>query len=58
MVALEEDARDTHYERLTAKNLIPRAGKASEVAQGIIFAIQNNFVTGTTIDVDGGLLLS
>ena len=58
MVALEGEARDAHYQKLTAKNLIPRAGKPDEVAQGIIFAIQNDFVTGTTIDVDGGLLLS
>jgi len=58
MVALEGDARDAHYEKLTAKNLIPRSGTADEVAHGIIFAIQNDFVTGTTIDVDGGLLLS
>lgn len=58
MVPLEGDARDAHYERLTSKNLIPRVGQPEEVAQGIIFAIQNNFITGTTIDVDGGLLLS
>ena len=58
MVTLEGEARDTHYEKLTAKNLIPRAGHPDEVAQAIIFAIQNDFVTGTTIDVDGGLLLS
>lgn len=58
MVALEGEAREAHYQKLTAKNLIPRAGQADEVAQGIIFAIQNEFVTGTTIDVDGGLLLS
>ena len=57
MVSLEGEARDAHYAKLTAKNLIPRAGKPDEVAQGIIFAIQNDFVTGTTIDVDGGLLL-
>jgi len=58
MVALEGDERESHYQNLTAKNLIPRAGKPEEVAQGIIFTIQNDFVTGTTIDVDGGLLLS
>ena len=58
MVALEGEVRDAHYQKLTAKNLIPRAGLPDEVAQGIIFAIQNDFVTGTTIDVDGGLLLS
>ena len=58
MVALEGDARDMHYQKLTEGNLIPRVGMPKEVAQGIIFAIQNDFVTGTTIDVDGGLLLS
>ena len=58
MVALEGEARDAHYQKLTAKNLIPRAGTPDEVAHGIIFAIQNDFVTGTTIDIDGGLLLS
>ena len=56
MVALERDARDTHDQKLTAKNLISRVGNPEEVAQGIIFVIQNDFVTGTTIDVDGGLL--
>ncbi len=58
MVAIEGEARDAHYQKITAKNLIPRAGESEEVAQGIIFAIQNDFVTGTTIDVDGGLLLA
>jgi len=58
MVTLEGEAREAHYQKLTAKNLIQRAGKPDEVAQGIIFAIQNEFVTGTTIDVDGGILLS
>lgn len=58
MIALEGDARDAHYQKITANNLIPRAGSSAEVAQGVIFAIQNDFVTGTTIDVDGGLLLA
>jgi NAD(P)-dependent dehydrogenase (short-subunit alcohol dehydrogenase family) len=34
--------------------LIPRAGTPEEVAAGIMFVVQNDFVTGTTIDVDGG----
>lgn len=41
----------------TANNLIPRAGTPDEVASAILFAIENDFVTGTTIDVDGGALL-
>lgn len=58
MVALEGEARSEMYTKATADNLIPRAGTADEVAQGILFVIENDFVTGTTIDVDGGWLLS
>ncbi len=46
------------YRNMTAANLIPRAGTADEVADAILFMIGNDFVTGTTIDVDGGWLLS
>jgi len=28
------------------------------VAEGLIFAMNNRFVTGTTVDVDGGRILS
>jgi NAD(P)-dependent dehydrogenase (short-subunit alcohol dehydrogenase family) len=52
------DKRDEMVLANTAKNLIPRGGTADEVAQAILFVIQNDFVTGTTVDVDGGWLLS
>jgi NAD(P)-dependent dehydrogenase (short-subunit alcohol dehydrogenase family) len=42
----------------TAKNVIPRAGTPEEVANGILFVVQNEFTTGTTVDVDGGWLQS
>ena len=58
MVAAQGEERATFYTKATASNIIPRAGTADEVAQGIIFLIQNDFVTGTTVDVDGGWLLS
>ena len=58
MVAMEGDQRTEFYKNATAKNLIPRAGTADEVARGIVFVVQNDFVTGTTVDVDGGWLLS
>ena len=41
----------------TSKHLIPRPGRPEEVADGVMFVIQNDFVTGTTVDVDGGWLL-
>ena len=58
MVPLQGQERDAHYDRLTGNNLIARAGTSDECAQGILFLIQNDFVTGTTLDVDGGILLS
>lgn len=58
MVSLQGEERAALYEKATVRNLIPRAGTADEVAQAILFMIQNEFVTGTTIDVDGGWLLS
>lgn len=58
MFGPESEKRDGIVKSATAKNLIPRGGTADEVAQAIVFAVQNDFVTGTTIDVDGGWLLS
>ncbi len=58
MVALCGEERAAHYQKLTARNTIPRAGTPEEVAKAIVFQVQNDFVTGTTIDVDGGWLLS
>jgi NAD(P)-dependent dehydrogenase (short-subunit alcohol dehydrogenase family) len=58
IVVAQGDERSAFYAKATAGNIIPRAGTADEVAQGIVFMIQNDFVTGTTIDVDGGWLLS
>lgn len=58
MSPLEGEARAKAYERSTKAHLIPRPGTADEVAQAILFLIQNDFVTGTTIDVDGGWLLT
>jgi len=58
MTPIEGKERETLFKERTSDHPIPRAGTAKEVAQGILFAIQNDFVTGTTIDVDGGWLLS
>jgi NAD(P)-dependent dehydrogenase (short-subunit alcohol dehydrogenase family) len=50
--------RDAMADKRCATHPIPRAGTADEVAQAILFLVQNDFVTGTTVDVDGGWLLS
>lgn len=58
MITLTGEERAAFYAKNTGGNIIPRPGTADEVAQGVIFVIQNDFVTGTTVDVDGGFLLS
>ncbi len=58
MLPLQGEERESAYKKMTEDNLIARAGTAEEVAKGIIFVVENDFVTGTTVDVDGGWLLS
>ncbi len=58
MVPIQGPEREQHYARVTADHPIPRAGTADEVAAAIEFLVENEFVTGTTIDVDGGWLLT
>jgi NAD(P)-dependent dehydrogenase (short-subunit alcohol dehydrogenase family) len=33
-------------------------GRAEDVAQGYLFAIDNPFVTGSVIDIEGGALIN
>ena len=57
MFAMEDASRAAFFRNATAAQPIPRAGTADEVAAGVLFVIGNDFVTGTTVDVDGGVLL-
>jgi NAD(P)-dependent dehydrogenase (short-subunit alcohol dehydrogenase family) len=58
MMTLEPEIRDTFLASTTESFSIPRPGQPEEVASAILFVIENDFVTGTTVDVDGGALLS
>ena len=58
MFSQEGEDRKIFLNSLTEANTIKRAGKPEEVAKGIIFVIENEFVTGTTVDVDGGWISS
>ncbi len=51
------DEREQRLRNLTANHAIPRAGRPEEVAEAVLFLLGNEFVTGTTVDVDGGALL-
>ncbi|MEZ8611494.1 SDR family oxidoreductase [Vibrio sp. 10N.222.51.C8] len=54
---MDDSARTSMYDN--AKNNLPagKVGEPSEVAMGYLFAINNPYVTGSIIDIDGGALL-
>jgi NAD(P)-dependent dehydrogenase (short-subunit alcohol dehydrogenase family) len=52
------DEKAAKLSAMTSSHLIPRAGSSEEVAEGLLFVMNNKFVTGTTVDVDGGRILS
>jgi NAD(P)-dependent dehydrogenase (short-subunit alcohol dehydrogenase family) len=57
MFAGSGEARDAMLKRATGNALIKRPGTADEVADAIVFAAANDYLTGSVIDVDGGILL-
>jgi NAD(P)-dependent dehydrogenase (short-subunit alcohol dehydrogenase family) len=58
MFLLQGEEREQHFSNTTKDHLIPRVGQPEEVAAGAIFLLENQFVTGTIVDVDGGAILS
>lgn len=52
------DEKEERLNAATQSHLIKRAGTAEEVAEGLIFVMNNRFVTGTTVEIDGGRILS
>ena len=50
--------KEARLDAMTAAHRIKRPGTPEEVAAGILFVMANEFVTGTTVDVDGGRILS
>lgn len=44
-------------EQIKTQTPVSKLGNLSHISDAVLFAIQNDFVTGTTIDVDGGLVI-
>ncbi len=58
MSPFEGEKREQYYREGTAEHLIPRAGTAEECASAAVFLLENEFVTGTIVDVDGGAIVT
>ncbi|KKI92001.1 short-chain dehydrogenase [Bacillus sp. SA1-12] len=51
---VNKEALGEFYDGLVARHPIGRLGKASEIAHGIVFLVENDFVTGASLMIDGG----
>lgn len=55
---MPEEARLQFYDTLAQKLPVNRVGLAEDVAKGVLYLIQNGFVTGTVLHVEGGHILT
>lgn len=51
------DNKAAVFDNMSKNILLGRVGQANEVAEAILLLMSNPYITGTTIDVDGGALL-
>lgn len=53
---VNKEALGEFYDSLVAKHPLGRLGNPEEIAHAVVFLAENDFVTGTTVFVDGGYL--
>ncbi len=52
-----KEQREAAFAQAAAENHVGRVGQPEDVAQAIVFLINNSFMTGSIIECDGGLRL-
>lgn len=52
--ALGDDGKRRYFERLEAANPARRIGTVDDIANAVLFAMTNTFITGMTLRIDGG----
>jgi len=52
--AMGDDGKRAFFDRVVATNPAGRIGTADEIADAVLFAMTNTFMTGMTLKVDGG----
>ncbi|WP_339262886.1 SDR family oxidoreductase [Lysinibacillus sp. FSL K6-3209] len=55
---MPEEARKHFYNTVENKLPVKRIGRADDVAQSVLYLLQNSFVTGTVLHVEGGHMLT
>jgi len=51
---MNEEARNAFYTGIANKLPVQRVGHTEDVAKGVMYLIQNGFVTGTVLHIEGG----
>ncbi|MFB0829951.1 SDR family oxidoreductase [Brevibacillus laterosporus] len=54
---MPQEARNSFYEAVASKLPVKRIGQPVDVAQGVMYLLHNDFVTGTTLHIEGGHIL-
>jgi NAD(P)-dependent dehydrogenase (short-subunit alcohol dehydrogenase family) len=52
--AFGEQGKADYFEHIRSSNPSGRIGTVDDIASGVIFALTNTFMTGTTLHIDGG----
>ncbi len=52
--SLGEDGKRDYFAHISATNPAGRIGTVDDVAEAVLFALTNTFLTGVTLKVDGG----
>ena len=52
--AFGEQGKADYFADISARNPARRIGTSDEIAQGVLFALTNTFLTGQTLHIDGG----
>jgi NAD(P)-dependent dehydrogenase (short-subunit alcohol dehydrogenase family) len=52
--SLGDDGKDEYFAHISASNPAGRIGTVDDVAEAVLFALSNTFLTGMTLKVDGG----
>jgi len=53
-VMLPEDLAEAERKQAIAATLVQREGRPANIAQAVLFFVDNDFVTGVCLPVDGG----
>ena len=56
--ALGEDRKADYFSDMSTRNPARRIGTSDDIAEAVLFAMTNTFLTGTTLRIDGGEPLS